>query len=101
MGNVNVGDINASVDANAGNAGSVSIVTNSLFGFQSGALSAGINRSGVINLGMGGAGNGGTLNITNTGTGGIKLTSAPTLTVNNGDGIHLTLDAGNGLLRHR
>jgi len=92
VGTINVGTSNANADA-----GDVTIITNSATAFNVGG--GGANGSGVITANAGSTtGDGGTVSITNTGTGGIIVNAVPTTTVTNGNGAGLELLAPNGNL---
>lgn len=68
---------------------------------QAFTVGGGVSSNGVettISANAGAVGNGASLSITNLGTGGIVLTTPPSMSVTDGNGITLRLNAGSGLL---
>lgn len=96
-GNVSAGTINTSNTSTDGAAGQITIITDSTVAFNVGG--GGSNGSGVLTANAGTtSGDGGGVSITNTGTGGIVVSSVPTTAVVDGDGATLELLAPNGIL---
>lgn len=96
-GNVTVGTVDVSNSNANGDAGVIDITSNSNTALNVGG--GGANGTGALSANAGSTtGDGGTVRITNTGSGGVLITSVPSQTVVSGNGASLELDAGSGNL---
>ncbi|PZM79025.1 MAG: hypothetical protein DKT66_21295 [Candidatus Melainabacteria bacterium] len=93
---MSVAKLSAQHNGTPGNGGNISLTTNSTFDFNIGT--AGVNSTGLLSVSAGSVGDGGTISIVNRGSGGITVSSHPDLTVTDGNGGNLVVDAGTGTL---
>ena len=94
MGNLKIGDITTSPATTGANIIDIRMKSDQAFNLGGG----GANGTGLITANAAPVGNGVSISVTNTGTGGIVVTNAPAMSVTDGDGISLKLDAGTGTL---
>jgi hypothetical protein len=90
------GNINVSNITGNGDAGSITLISHSATVFDVGG--GGANSSGTLTANAGTVGSGGAIQVANTGGGGVKITTAPSQNVTDGNGADLILNAGSGLL---